>query len=192
MWPDFWAIFERDLGPDVCSCSWASCWQRRSGAHWWKECSDIYFANSSTKSKLIGERVRDLSFHTSANMASMPMQARPQGITFDEYGRPFIILKEQDSQRRLTGLDAQKVRIETTIYCVEFLYGSSFWLIIVSPQSHILAAKAVANILRTSLGPKGKLNYYVHMHLDRAVKAVTACQISYLSDFVELLRSGYN
>ena len=39
----------------------------------------------------------------------MPLQARPQGITFDEYGRPFIILKEQDKQRRLTGLDAQKV-----------------------------------------------------------------------------------
>lgn len=59
-------------------------------------------------------------------MASMPMQARPQGITFDEYGRPFIILKEQDKQTRLTGLDAQKVRIETTIHCVEFPYGSSF------------------------------------------------------------------
>ncbi|XP_015779505.1 PREDICTED: T-complex protein 1 subunit epsilon-like [Acropora digitifera] len=62
-------------------------------------------------------------------MCAMPMQARPQGITFDEYGRPFIILKEQERQRRLTGLDAQK--------------------------SHVLAAKAVANILRTSLGPKG-------------------------------------
>ena len=42
-------------------------------------------------------------------MAAMPLQARAQGITFDEYGRPFIILKEQDRQTRLTGLDAQKV-----------------------------------------------------------------------------------
>jgi T-complex protein 1 subunit epsilon len=50
-------------------------------------------------------------------------------VAFDEYGRPFIILRDQDSQSRLTGIDAQK--------------------------SHILAAKAVANILRTSLGPKG-------------------------------------
>ena len=48
-------------------------------------------------------------------MTAMPLQARPQGITFDEYGRPFIILKEQDKQRRLTGLDAQKVN-----------FGSSF------------------------------------------------------------------
>lgn len=31
-------------------------------------------------------------------------------------------------------------------------------------QSHILAAKAVANILRTSLGPKGKL--YVTNSID--------------------------
>lgn len=41
---------------------------------------------------------------------------------------------------------------------VWFQYGSSFWSIdVLSLQSHILAAKAVANILRTSLGPKGKL-----------------------------------
>ncbi|XP_028394001.1 T-complex protein 1 subunit epsilon-like [Dendronephthya gigantea] len=53
----------------------------------------------------------------------------PQAIAFDEFGRPFIILKEQEKKRRLTGLDAQK--------------------------SHILAAKTVANILRTSLGPNG-------------------------------------
>ena len=42
-------------------------------------------------------------------MAAIPLQARAQGITFDEFGRPFIILKEQDRQTRLTGLDAQKV-----------------------------------------------------------------------------------
>jgi len=50
-------------------------------------------------------------------------------LAFDEYGRPFLILRDQDSQKRLTGLEAQK--------------------------SHILAAKAVASTLRTSLGPKG-------------------------------------
>ncbi|KAK7092558.1 T-complex protein 1 subunit epsilon-like [Littorina saxatilis] len=54
----------------------------------------------------------------------------PMGqIAFDEYGRPFIILRDQDRKSRLTGLDAHK--------------------------SHILAAKSVANILKTSLGPKG-------------------------------------
>ncbi|XP_029633629.1 T-complex protein 1 subunit epsilon [Octopus sinensis] len=50
-------------------------------------------------------------------------------LAFDEYGRPFIIIKDQDTKSRLTGIDAHK--------------------------SHILAAKNVADILRTSLGPKG-------------------------------------
>jgi len=50
-------------------------------------------------------------------------------LAFDEFGRPFMILKDEASQNRLTGSDAIK--------------------------SHIIAAKTVANILRTSLGPKG-------------------------------------
>jgi len=50
-------------------------------------------------------------------------------LAFDEFGRPFMILKDEASQNRLTGTDAIK--------------------------SHIIAAKAVANILKTSLGPKG-------------------------------------
>ncbi|KAI9512095.1 chaperonin Cpn60/TCP-1 family [Russula earlei] len=47
----------------------------------------------------------------------------------DEYGRPFIILREQAKKTRTHGLQAIK--------------------------SHILAAKTVANIIRTSLGPRG-------------------------------------
>jgi len=50
-------------------------------------------------------------------------------LAFDEYGRPFIVLRDQESQTRLSGNDAIK--------------------------SHILAAKSVASTLRTSLGPKG-------------------------------------
>ena len=50
-------------------------------------------------------------------------------LAFDEYGRPFIILREQESKSRLRGLDAQK--------------------------SNIAAGVAVSRILRTSLGPKG-------------------------------------
>ncbi|KAH6570967.1 hypothetical protein BASA60_007396 [Batrachochytrium salamandrivorans] len=46
----------------------------------------------------------------------------------DEYGRPFIIVRDQ-GRSRIKGLEAQK--------------------------SHVLAAKAVANILKTSLGPRG-------------------------------------
>lgn len=50
-------------------------------------------------------------------------------MAFDEYGRPFIILRDQDKKKRLTGIEAHK--------------------------SHILAAKSIANTLKTSLGPKG-------------------------------------
>ncbi|XP_026742117.1 T-complex protein 1 subunit epsilon [Trichoplusia ni] len=53
----------------------------------------------------------------------------PGTVAFDEYGRPFIILRDQDRQKRLTGIDALK--------------------------SHISAARQIASILRTSLGPRG-------------------------------------
>mmetsp|Transcript_6126 Transcript_6126/g.11305 ORF Transcript_6126/g.11305 Transcript_6126/m.11305 type:complete len:548 (+) Transcript_6126:71-1714(+) len=52
-----------------------------------------------------------------------------QSIAFDEYGQPFIILREQDKQKRLRGKDAHK--------------------------ANILAARSVAQILRSSLGPRG-------------------------------------
>nr|AIU47032.1 heat shock protein [Phenacoccus solenopsis] len=53
----------------------------------------------------------------------------PGSLAFDEYGRPFIIIRNQDTEKRLTGTDAIK--------------------------SHILAAKSVSQILKSSLGPKG-------------------------------------
>ncbi|XP_073984000.1 chaperonin containing TCP1 subunit 5 [Rhodnius prolixus] len=57
------------------------------------------------------------------------MTSLPGSIAFDEYGRPFIILRDQEKQKRLTGNDAIK--------------------------SHILSAKSIAKTIRTSLGPKG-------------------------------------
>lgn len=30
-------------------------------------------------------------------------------LAFDEYGRPFIIIKDQDQKKRLTGIEAHKV-----------------------------------------------------------------------------------
>lgn len=57
------------------------------------------------------------------------MATFPGSLTFDEYGRPFLIIRDQDKQKRLTGNAAIK--------------------------SHILAGKAVAATLRSSLGPKG-------------------------------------
>ncbi len=32
-----------------------------------------------------------------------------QMLGFDEYGRPFLIMNDQENQQRLTGLDALKV-----------------------------------------------------------------------------------
>eukprot|EP00054_Salpingoeca_dolichothecata_P031845 m.264776 g.264776 ORF g.264776 m.264776 type:complete len:535 (-) comp28242_c0_seq1:100-1704(-) len=50
-------------------------------------------------------------------------------LIFDELGRPFIVLRDQESTARLTGIQATK--------------------------SHILAARSVADTLRSSIGPKG-------------------------------------
>ncbi|KAJ9579643.1 hypothetical protein L9F63_004722 [Diploptera punctata] len=57
------------------------------------------------------------------------MVSMPGTLAFDEYGRPFIIIRDQQNQKRLTGVDALK--------------------------SHILAGRSIANTLKTSLGPKG-------------------------------------
>ncbi|XP_058794780.1 T-complex protein 1 subunit epsilon [Phymastichus coffea] len=57
------------------------------------------------------------------------MMTLPGSIAFDEFGKPFIILRDQDKQKRLTGNEAIK--------------------------AHITAARSIANTLKTSLGPKG-------------------------------------
>lgn len=57
-------------------------------------------------------------------------QVQPEAVyATDEYGRPFIILREQARKTRSHGIEAIK--------------------------SHVLAARTVANIIRTSLGPRG-------------------------------------
>lgn len=56
-------------------------------------------------------------------------RAPAMSLAFDEYGRPFIILQEQEKKTRLKGLDALR--------------------------ANITAARSVARTLRTSLGPKG-------------------------------------
>ncbi|RLN52105.1 hypothetical protein BBJ29_001641 [Phytophthora kernoviae] len=50
-------------------------------------------------------------------------------MVFDEYGRPFIILRDQERKERIKGVEAIK--------------------------SNILAARTVSSLLRTSLGPRG-------------------------------------
>merc|ERR1712166_294031 len=50
-------------------------------------------------------------------------------LAYDENGRPFIILREQETKKRVKGLDAHKI--------------------------NIMAARTVATMMKTSLGPKG-------------------------------------
>ena len=50
-------------------------------------------------------------------------------LAFDEYGRPFLLVKEQAQKERVKGVEAQK--------------------------ANILAAQRVANVLKSSLGPRG-------------------------------------
>jgi T-complex protein 1 subunit epsilon len=58
------------------------------------------------------------------------MQRPAEGaLMFDEFGQPFIVIKDAEQKNRITGIEALK--------------------------SHILAAKAVSNTIKTSLGPKG-------------------------------------
>jgi T-complex protein 1 subunit epsilon len=60
----------------------------------------------------------------------MAQMQDPQAVyATDEYGRPFIILRDQGKKTRTHGVEAIK--------------------------SHILAARTVSNIIRTSLGPRG-------------------------------------
>ena len=60
---------------------------------------------------------------------SHPLTPRAAQITTDETGRPFIIVRDQGKKSRVHGNEAVK--------------------------QHILAAKSVASLVKTSLGPRG-------------------------------------
>ena len=48
-------------------------------------------------------------------------------LAFDEYGRPFLILKDQASQRRLTGKDAVKVRTALRFLTPAIFKSKNVW-----------------------------------------------------------------
>lgn len=66
-------------------------------------------------------------------------------LIVEQYGRPFIILREQARKTRSHGIQAIKV-------CFQIIL---LYFALKNNQSHILAAKTVSNIIRTSLGPRG-------------------------------------
>lgn len=53
------------------------------------------------------------------SLASQVRLRDKMNVTYDEYGRPFIILREQANKRRVKGLEAQKVRelLQTHSFC---------------------------------------------------------------------------
>ncbi|VDO10266.1 unnamed protein product, partial [Brugia timori] len=67
-------------------------------------------------------------YYTQANIKMMA-DAATAHVLFDEFGQPFLLLRDQEKQKRLTGTEALK--------------------------SHILAARAVVSTLKSSLGPLG-------------------------------------
>jgi hypothetical protein len=46
-------------------------------------------------------------------------------VSYDQYGQPFIILREQDRKKRVTGLEAQKVKKKRKIKKKK---RQTFWL----------------------------------------------------------------
>ena len=67
----------------------------------------------------------------------MAFKGQPQAIAFDEFGRPFIILKEQEQQRRLTGLDAHKVACWRFDLVMDFLWYLADILLLILCSSRI-------------------------------------------------------
>jgi T-complex protein 1 subunit epsilon len=78
-------------------------------------------------------------------------------LIYDEYGRPYIILREQQQKARIKGLDAQK--------------------------ANILAALSVSNMMRTSLGPKG-LNFEILLTICRTINKSILVHIIYNEFYV--------
>jgi hypothetical protein len=52
------------------------------------------------------------------------MASLPGTLAFDEYGRPFIIIRDQQNQKRLTGIDALKVSFAFSSYVQYFKYNN--------------------------------------------------------------------
>ena len=88
-------------------------------------------------------------------------------ITFDEYGRPFIILREQEKKQRIRGIEAQK--------------------------SNIQAAKTISRMLQSSLGPKGMDKMLQSGDGDVTIsECLSFCQVHLLIKRTLLSNDGYS
>jgi len=68
-----------------------------------------------------------LCFRTSRVLGNQSGSMSSVGtLAFDEYGRPFIILKDQEKQKRLVGIDAHKVCVGYHNCCSVFFHLNLF------------------------------------------------------------------
>lgn len=52
-------------------------------------------------------------------------------LAFDEYGRPFIVIREQDKKARVKGLDAHKVSTRCNIKPLSYYYLPSICMVLI-------------------------------------------------------------
>ena len=87
----------------------------------------------------------------------------PRGsVAFDEYGRPFIIIRDQESKSRLTGIEAHKVSENHAFVSVHVQNGLSefctlclFLLLVGGPKSlfvHILYMMSLYSTSKVKYG----------------------------------------
>lgn len=57
-------------------------------------------------------------------------------LAFDEYGRPFIVIREQDKKKRTKGLEAHKVIILKQIWLLNYIPSISSHLTNISIGEH--------------------------------------------------------
>ena len=74
-------------------------------------------------------------------------------IAFDEFGRPFIILKDQENQKRLTGLDAQKVN-KSYILIIQLVMNYQLYNLLCSCNYSV----HLCNVVKYD-----KLNFKIHV-----------------------------
>lgn len=72
------------------------------------------------------------------------MSAFPGTFAFDEYGRPFIILREQEKQKRITGTDAIKVQRISIFRYILFFYRIHLNLSELKNEKKVLLKNAFA------------------------------------------------
>lgn len=85
-------------------------------------------------------------------------------LAFDEYGRPFIIIRDQERKSRLTGIEAHKVRKQHVYLFTNFVgrdFGNRIWTIPLyfkSPNKCVVFCVLIR--LQFASKPKSLISYF--------------------------------